>query len=76
MKVNYKGFEITAEREKSLGGWDNLYYTVMRISDGWFMHDSFTEDSSKIRDFIGYLKENVDSYYENPSEWEDEEEEN
>jgi len=30
MKVNYKGFEINAEREKALGGWDNLYFYVMR----------------------------------------------
>lgn len=71
MKVKYKGFEIEAKREKSMGGWDNLYYTVMKIDDGWFMHDGFTTGEDKIRDFVGYLKENVDEYYENPSDFEE-----
>lgn len=64
MKVNYKGFEISAKREKALGGWRNLYFYVMRLSDGWFLCDSFTEGSDKVHDFIvalaGELK--VDLY--------------
>lgn len=72
MKINYRGFEIEAKREKALGGWALLYYTVMRINDGWYMQDSFTTGEDKIKDFIGYLKKNVDDYYENPEDWEDE----
>ena len=34
MKVNYRGFEIEAKREQALGGWNNIYYTVMRESGG------------------------------------------
>lgn len=66
MKVTYKGFEISAKREKALGGWLNLYFYIMRLSDGWFLCDSFTEGSDKVRDFIGYLKERVDNYLKDP----------
>ena len=67
MTVTYKGFEISARREKALGGWLNLYFHVMRVSDGWFMVDSFTEGSDKVRDFIGYLKGRVDAYLADPT---------
>ena len=33
MKVVYKGFEINAEREKSMGGDVLLYYSIFRIKD-------------------------------------------
>ena len=67
MKVDYKGFEIEAKRERALGGWDNLYFYIMRVSDGWFMGDGFTEGEDKIEDFIGYLKERVDTYLKDPT---------
>lgn len=67
MKVIYKGFEIEAKRERALGGWLNLYFYIERQSDGWFMEDSFTEGLDKVRDFIGYLKERVDRYLEDPT---------
>ena len=72
MKINYKGFEINVKRGKSLGGWDNIYYYIMRISDGWFLCDSFSESEDKIRDFTNDLKNIVDDYLENPSDYEDE----
>lgn len=71
MKVNYKGFEITAEREKALGGWDSTYFTVVRKSDDWFMIDSFTEATDPIKEIINDLKASVDEYLENPEEWEE-----
>lgn len=67
MKINYKGFEISAHRARALGGWDNLYFYIERQSDGWFMEDSFTTGSDRVRDFIGYLKERVDNYLKDPT---------
>lgn len=72
MKVKYKGFEISAEREKALGGWENLYYYVMREEDGWFLIDNFTTGSDTIPEMINYLREMVDDYFENPQDYEDE----
>lgn len=70
--VKYKGFELYAKREKSLGGWSNLYYYIMRVSDGWFLADNFAEGAdTTIKDYLEHLKETVDGYLENPSDWVD-----
>lgn len=71
MKTTYKGFEIEAKREQALGGWTNIYYTVMRESDGWFLCDSFSESEDKIKDFIKDLKNTVDDYLQNPELYEE-----
>ncbi|MCY8549449.1 hypothetical protein MOD25_05965 [Bacillus haynesii] len=70
MKVNYRGFEIEAKREKALGGWDSIYYTVMHEDDGWFLEDNFYECEDVIEDFVNDLKKLVDDYLENPSDYE------
>lgn len=72
MKINYKGFEINVTREKSLGGWDNIYYYIMRIDDDWFLEDNFSTGEDDLRDFAYGLKNIVDDYLENPSDYEDE----
>jgi hypothetical protein len=66
MKVDYRGFELSAKREQSLGGDELLYYFIMRKADGWMMDDSFTSGSEAVREYIKYLKERVDAYYLNP----------
>lgn len=70
MKVEYKGFEIKVWREQALGGWDNLYFYICRISDGWFLQDAFTTGSDTVRDYIKYMKETVDDYLKNPKDYE------
>jgi len=74
MKVNYKGFEVYAKREKALGGGDNLYFYIMRKSDGYFLSDGFTTGDDTVKDYIGYLKESVDDFLKNPQDWEEDEE--
>jgi|SRR5271157_110792 len=68
MRVEYRGFEIDAHREKCMAGYDLLYFSVLRKVDGWFLEDSYTEGSDKVRDYIGYMKERVDAYIAHPSE--------
>lgn len=70
MKTIYKGFEINVEREKSLGGWDALYYYVMDLKTGYMLIDSFSDSDDTVREQIKYLKEVVDRYLENPKDWE------
>ena len=72
MKINYKGFEIKVWQEESLGGWDNLYYYVMRIEDGYMLDEGFSEGKDKLKDFCNDLKQLVDEYLEHPSWYEDE----
>lgn len=71
MKITYKGFEIDVRREQALGGWDNIYYSVMRKSDGWFLCDDFSTGKDKLKDFANDLKNVVDDYLENPSDYEE-----
>jgi len=64
MKVKYKGFEIEVTREKSLGGWTQLYYSIF-TEDGEEILSSFEDSDEKILDKIKQLKEYVDFYLEN-----------
>lgn len=60
MIVNYRGHEIKAKRERAMGGWDNLYYYIMRLDDLWFLDDGFTTGDDRISDFIRDMKKRVD----------------
>lgn len=61
MKATYRGYEITVKRERCLGGWELLYFTIIRISDGYICEDSFTEDTSPVRTYLKYMRERVDA---------------
>lgn len=74
MKIEYRGFEIKAKKEQALGGWDNIYYTIMRKSDGWFLCDSFTEGDENVREFTYSLRNMVDDYLKNPEMYDEDEE--
>lgn len=68
MRVVYRGHEIDCHRDKCLGGWSMLYFYVMRLSDGWFMEDSFMDSSDRPQTIIKCLKERVDGYILDPKE--------
>ena len=68
MKVIYKGFEIEAHREKSMGGDTLLYYSIFRQADGWEMTSGFTYGSDRVQTFVKYLKERVDNFIKDPTE--------
>lgn len=72
MKVEYKGFEIEVTKGKSLGGFECLYFYVLRLSDGWMFKDSFEESDDTINQKIKDLKSIIDDYLENPQDYEEE----
>lgn len=74
MKVSYRGFEIEAKREKCLAGYSLLYFSIFRESDGWELLSDYSEGDDTVHAAVGYLKETVDDYFKNPSEYEDEDE--
>ena len=37
MKVNYRGYEIEAERHKSMTGYDLVHLSIVRLSDNYFV---------------------------------------
>lgn len=66
MKVNYRGFEIDAYREKCMAGYVLLYYSVMRIKDGWEFDSGFLDTRDTVRTIIKCFKRRVDDYHKNP----------
>lgn len=67
MKTTYKGCDIEVTRDKCLGGWEMLFYSV--FDDGFEITSGFSESSETVREFINGLKEVVDDYRENPEEY-------
>ena len=68
MKTTYKGCEIEATKDKCLGGWDMIFFSV--FDDEFEVTSGFSESSETIREFIKGLKEVVDDYREHPEDYE------
>lgn len=71
MKAHYRGYTISAKRERALGGWDNLYYSIYRDSDGREMVCNFTTGEDTVRDYILYMKERIDAEHATPDPWDE-----
>lgn len=63
----YRGHEIDCHRARAMGGWDNLYYSVFRLSDMYEVSSGFTTGSDRIVDYVKYMKEHVDEYIADPT---------
>ncbi|UUV47034.1 hypothetical protein [Bacillus phage vB_BanS-Thrax5] len=72
MKAKYRGFELEAKREKSLGGWDCVYISAYSIDTGWeLVADGYTGDIT-VREAMKELRDTVDNYHKNPQDYDDE----
>lgn len=70
MKVaNYRGYEINVTREKCLGGWALLYYSIFRVSDGWLALDSFEDSGHTVRELVGHMKARIDAELAEDDPW-------
>ena len=69
MKVNYRGFEIDAHRDKSLTGIELIFYSIFRIKDQQEFASGFSYSGETIRGFIKDMKGQVDDLFENPEEY-------
>lgn len=67
--ADYRGYEIIVKREKCLGGWPLLYYTIVRNSDGWLAVDAFQDSAETVRDMVKYMKERVDNELAEADPW-------
>ena len=68
MKTIYRECEIEATREKCLGGYDMLFYSI--FDDGFEVTSGSSESSESVKEFIKGLKEVVDDYREHTEEYE------
>jgi len=75
MKQIYRGYEIDAHREPSMGGDSYLYFSVYAVDNDDklkpCLEDSFTSGEDTAREYIGYLKKMVDDFYAHPEHYAD-----
>lgn len=69
MKTTYHGYEIEVNREKCLGGWDLLYYSIIRLEDQWIVVDSFEDSDETVRDMIKHMKARIDNELAEDDPW-------
>lgn len=66
---DYRGHRIELSREDCLGGWEQLYYSIYRISDGYECECDFTSDDSELPAFMVCMKERVDAELADADPW-------
>lgn len=71
MLVEYKGFDLEVTREKCLGGWNMLYYSIFRKSDLWELASGFWDTKDSIKEGIKSCKSIVEDYLKNPEDYEE-----
>ena len=67
MKVEYRGHEIEVKRERCLGGWSMLYYSIMLY--GYECLSNFEDSAEKVATMIKYLKQRVDAELSEEMPW-------
>lgn len=67
MKTTYRGCEIEVTKDKCLGGWDMLFFSV--FDNGFEVTSGFSESNETVREFVKGLKEVIDDYREHPEEY-------
>jgi hypothetical protein len=70
MIVNYRGYEINVFRDKCLGGWEMLFYSVFS-SEGEEILSGFSDTEDPVREYIKDLKTTVDDYILHPEQYTD-----
>lgn len=70
MKITYKGHEIDVHKDRALGGWTSIYYSIFRQSDGYECTSGFScEDRTNIHTFVKLMKERVDAELAENDPW-------
>ena len=69
MTKSYKGYTLEVYRDKCLGGWDQLYFSIMRDSDGFECVSNFEESNEKVNDKMKQLKHRVDGEEKEVDPW-------
>lgn len=67
----YRGHEIILTREQCLGGWEMLYYSIYRESDGYECACSFTEDDSDLHTYMKSMREWIDAELASGDPWDE-----
>lgn len=69
MNVSYKGHKLTVTKEKSLGGYNLLYYSIFRESDGYECMSGFENTVDTVRTLVKAFKERIDNELKEEDPW-------
>jgi hypothetical protein len=65
----HRDHEILLSREECQGGWELLYYSIFRQSDGYECDSGFTEDESDLPTYMGYMRDRIDAELAEDDPW-------
>ena len=68
MKGTYKGCEIEVTREKCLGGWDMIFYSI--FDEGYEVKSGYYDTEDSVKTIYNDMKLTVDDYREHPEDYE------
>jgi len=69
MIAKYKGYYIEVTREQCTAGYDLLYYSVTRISDGYTPLCDYEDSAESVKGQIANLKERIDNEHKTDDPW-------
>lgn len=69
MKVIHRGHKISVERQRCLGGWTMLFWSVFREADGYECASGFSDSSDTVREMVTTLRERVDAELAEDDPW-------
>jgi hypothetical protein len=67
--AHHRGYEIDVHRDRCLGGWTLLYYTVIRQEDGYIAVESFEDSAETVRDMVRHMKDRIDAELATDDPW-------
>lgn len=73
MKTTYKDHEIEVKRETSIGGYETLYWSIIRKSDGYECDSGFEDSAETVNNVIANLKARVDAERSREDPWDEKE---
>lgn len=69
MIVHYRDHTIDVRRERCLGGWDRLYFSVYRDADGYCCVEDGTDGEDTIPYFVKLMKAHIDDALASDDPW-------
>ena len=64
MQKEYRGYEIRVAKEKALGGWNNAYLSVFRLSDGLEVICEISSPLDRSEFLIECMERRIDEFIE------------
>lgn len=71
VKISYRGHEIHVYRDRCLGGWSMLFFSIFRESDLYECTSGFEDSAGTVRGMAASLKRQVDQELARRDPWDE-----